>query len=42
MTYTAPQSSNNLLQNDLDKEDYQVISKPSIMNKAEANEDNSR
>lgn len=38
----VPKASSNLLENQLEKQDYQVVSKPSVANKAEANEENTR
>ena len=40
--YIQPSHSANLMEQQLEKKDYQVVSKPSVANKAEANEENSR
>ena len=39
---TLDSSTNKLMQHNVGKDDYQVVSKPSVANKAEANEENSR
>lgn len=41
-TFQLPKDNNKLIDNQLEKNDYQVVSKPSLANKAEANEENSR
>ena len=37
-----PSNSNKLLEQVVSSKDYQIVSKPSVTNKAEANEENSR
>ena len=39
---TLDSKKNKLMEDDVGKDDYQVVSKPSIVNKAEANEENQR
>lgn len=36
------QESSRLMESKMEEKDYQVVSKPSVTNKAEANEENSR
>jgi len=40
--YVETEDSSRLLESQMDEKDYQVVSKPSVTNKAEANEENSR
>ena len=40
--YVESQDSSRLLESKMEERDYQVVSKPSVTNKAEANEENSR
>ena len=37
-----PSHSNNLIGQELESKDYQIVSKPSVANKAEANDENNR
>ena len=39
---TLDSTTNKLMSHNVGKDDYQVVSKPSVANKAEANEENSR